>query len=87
MTYEDAVNTLVKSGLLDQADADAAVAVLVSSRVDTTYPSWARALAKAGLLEKSDADAATTVLENAGAAEATDDPASFEKGLENAGIF
>jgi hypothetical protein len=87
MPYEEAVNTLVKAGLLDKVDADTAVAVLASSSVDLTYPGWIKTLAQAGLLDKADAEAATTALEKAGAAEAKDDPTAFEKGLENAGIF
>jgi hypothetical protein len=87
MPYEEAVNTLVKAGLLDKVDADTAVAVLASSSVDLTYPGWAESLAQAGLLDKADAEAVISTLEQAGAAEANDDPAAFEKGLENAGIF
>ncbi len=87
MTYEDAANALVSAGLLDQADADTAVAVLASAPGDLTYPGWTKALTQAGLLDQSDAEAAAAALEKAGAAEATEDPAAFEKGLENAGIF
>ena len=87
MTYEKAVNALVAAGLLDQADATAAISALDSSTVEFTYPDWAQALAKAGLIDKSQVGAAADVMEKAGQAEAKDDPDAFEAGLENAGIL
>ena len=48
MTYEKAVNALVDAGLLDQTDVGTAIAVLVSSSVEMTYPAWAEALVRPG---------------------------------------
>ena len=87
MTYEKAVNALVVAGLLDRADADAAVASLATPSVELTYPAWARALAQAGLLDGTNLDAATSVMEKAAIAEAKDDPQTFKEDLEDAGIL
>ena len=87
MTYEKAVQALVTAGLLDQSVKAAAVTALKQPSVEFTYPDWARALAKAGLIAKSDVDSAADVMEKAGQQEAEDDPESFDKGLENAGIL
>ena len=45
--HRKAVNALVDAGLLDQADARRAIAVLGASSVEMTYPAWAEASAKA----------------------------------------
>jgi len=87
MTYEKAVNALVTTGLLDKADATSAISVLDSPSVEFTYPDWAEALAKAGLINKAEVGTAADTMENAGWAEATDDPDAFNAGLENAGIL
>ena len=87
MTYGKAVNALVDAGLLDQADARRAIAVLGASSVEMTYPAWAEALVRAGLLTEANTQAAIGVMEKAGDAEAKDDGPGFEEGLENAGIL
>ena len=87
MTYEKAVNALVAAGLLDKADEAAAISALDSSTVEFTYPDWAQALAKAGLIDQAEVGAAADAMEQAGQAEAKDDPDAFEAGLENAGIL
>ena len=87
MTYEKAVNALVAARLLDKTKVATAVAALNKPNVEFTYPDWAEALAKAGLIAKSDVDSAADVMEKAGQQEAEDDPESFDKGLENAGIL
>ena len=87
MTYEKAVKALVAAGLLDPAKVTAATAVLAGPSVEFTYPDWAEALAQAGLIDKAQVGAAADTMEHAGLAEADDDPAGFEKGLENAGIL
>jgi hypothetical protein len=87
MTYEKAVQALVKAGLLDPAQVETAVTVLNQSNVEFTYPDWAEALAKAGLIGVADTDRAADVMEQAGWAEAKDDPEAFEEGLEDAGIL
>ena len=87
MTYGKAVNALVDAGLLDQADARKAIAVLGASSVEMTYPAWAEALTRAGLLTEANTQAAIGVMEKAGSAEAKDDSLDFDEGLENAGIL
>jgi hypothetical protein len=87
MTYGKAVNALVDAGLLDQAEARRAIAVLGASSVEMTYPAWAEALARAGLLTEANTQAAIGVMEKAGDAEAEDDSSGFEEGLANAGIL
>jgi len=87
MTYDKAVDVLVNAGLLDKADADAAVATWAASSVAFTYPAWAQALAQAGLLDRANLEAATSVMEKAGIAEAKDDPQAFKESLEDAGIL
>ena len=87
MTYEKAAKALVAAGLLDPAKETAATAVLAGPSVEFTYPDWAEALAQAGLIDKANIEAAADVMEQAGWAEADDDPAGFEKGLEDAGIL
>ena len=87
MTYEKAVNALVAAGLLDPAKVTAATAVLAGPSVEFTYPDWAEALAQAGLIDKAEVGAAADAMEQAGLAEADDDPDAFEAGLENAGIL
>ena len=87
MTYEKAIEALVNAGLLDEGDASAAAAALSASSVEFTYPAWARALAQGKLLDEANVEAAISVMENAGLAEAKDDPAGFEESLENAGIL
>jgi hypothetical protein len=87
MTYEKAVNALVAAGLLDQANVTSAISALDSSTVEFTYPDWAQALARAGLIDQAEVETAADVMEQAGQAEAKDDPDAFEAGLENAGIL
>ena len=87
MTYEKAVNALVDAGLLDKADASAAVAALAATSVEFTYPAWARALAQAGLVDRANVEAVASVMEEAGIAEAKDDPQAFKESLEDAGIL
>jgi hypothetical protein len=87
MTYEKAVKALVDAGLLDKADADAAVTSLTASSVELTYPAWAQALAQAGLIDEANREAAASVMEKAGIAEAKDDPEAFRESLEDAGIL
>jgi hypothetical protein len=87
MTYEKAVNALVDAGLLDQTDVGTAIAVLVSSSVEMTYPAWAEALARARLLTEVNTEAAIGVMEKAGTAEAKYDSPGFDESLENAGIL
>ena len=87
MTYEKAVNALVKAGLMDQTKVAAAITALKQPSVEFTYPDWAKALAKAGLIAESDVDSAADVMEEAGQKEAEDDPKAFDEGLENAGIL
>ena len=87
MTYEKAVDALAKAGLLDKGNAGTAEAVLVASSVEPTYPAWAQALAQAGLLDRNKVETAAAVMENAGVAEAEDDPQGFEESLQNAGIL
>jgi hypothetical protein len=87
MTYEKAVQALVKAGLLDQIQVKTAVAVLQKPNVEFTYPDWAKALAKAGLIAQGNVDKVADVMEQAGQDEADDDPDAFDKGLENAGIL
>ena len=38
MTYDKAISVLVKAGLLDQADAPAAAAVLDSASIEFAFP-------------------------------------------------
>ena len=83
MNYEEAVSALVRAGLLGEADAKTAEAVLVAFSVDPTYPAWAQALAQAGLLDRANVKAAATVMEKAGDAEAKQDPKGFEESLED----
>ena len=73
MTYEKAADALVDAGLLDQTDVGTAIAVLVSSSVEMTYPAWAEALARARLPTEVNTEAAIGVMEKAGMAEARDD--------------
>jgi hypothetical protein len=87
MTYEKAVNALVAAGLLDKADEASAISALDSSTEAFTYPAWADALAQAGLIDQAEVEAAADAMEQAGVAEAKDDPDAFEAGLENAGIL
>ena len=87
MTYGKAVNALVDAGLLVQADARRAIAVLGASSVEMTYPAWAEALFRAGLLTEANTQAAIVVMEKAGDAEAEEDSSDFEEGLANAGIL
>ena len=87
MTYEKAVQILVKAGLLDPAQVNTAVGVLNKPNVEFTYPDWAEALANAGLIAAADTDRAAEVMEQAGWAEAEEDPEAFEEGLEDAGIL
>jgi hypothetical protein len=68
MPYEKAADALVDAGLLDQTDVGTAIAVLVSSSVEMTYPAWAEALARARLLTEVNTEAAIGVMEKAEAA-------------------
>lgn len=87
MTYDKAVDALVKASLLDKSDAGAAASVLAAPSVELTYPAWAQALAQAGYLDGARVEAAAAVMEQAGTTEAKDDPTGFEESLENAGIL
>ena len=87
MTYQKAVDALVAAGLLDPAKATAATTVLAGPTVEFTYPDWAEALARAGLINEAEVATAADVMEQAGWAEAEDDPDAFEAGLEGAGIL
>ena len=87
MTYQKAVDALVAAGLLDPAKATAAITVLAGPTVEFTYPDWAGALARAGLINEAEVATAADVMEQAGWAEAEDDPDAFEAGLANAGIL
>jgi len=87
MTYEKAAKALVDAGLLDQANARMAAAVLAWPSTNVTYPAWAEALVRAGLLTEANLNAAIAVMEKAGIADAEDDGLGFEKGLGNAGIL
>ena len=62
MTPEKAAHALVSAGLLDRMDADIAVAVLVSRRVDLTCRAWVEALVQAWLLDNACADAAIAAM-------------------------
>ena len=73
MTYEKAADALVDAGLLDQTDVGTAIAILVSSSVEMTYPAWAEALVRARLIGEANTEAAIGVMEKAGMAEAKDD--------------
>lgn len=73
MTYEKAAYALVDAGLLDQANARMAAAVLAWPSADTTtYPARASALARAGLLNEANLETAIDVMVQAGMAEAKD---------------
>ena len=77
MTYEKAANALVDAGLLDQANAGMAAAVLAWPSADTTYSARASALARAGLLNETKLEAAIDVMVQAGIAEAKDGRPGF----------
>jgi len=87
MTYEKAAQALVAAGLLEPAQTATAVTVLNQSNVELTYPAWAEALANAGLIAAAETGAAADVMEQAGWAEAKDDPKAFDEDLEDAGIL
>jgi hypothetical protein len=87
MTYEKAAQALVNAGILAEDQVKAAMVALDQSNVEFTYPAWADALAKAGLIAEKDTAKAAGVMENAGWAEADDDPNEFDKGLESAGLL
>ena len=87
MTYEKAAKALIDAGLLDQANARMAAAVLAWPSTNVTYPAWAKALVRAGLLTQANLEPAIVVMEKAGISEAKDDSPGLEEGLENAGIL
>ena len=66
MTYEKAAHALVSAGLLDKADADVAVALLVSKSVDLTHHAWPETLVQSWLLDKACVDAAVATMGNRG---------------------
>jgi hypothetical protein len=62
MTPEKAARVLVRAGLLDRMDAEIAVAVLVSRRMDLTRQAWVEALVQAWLLDTACTDAAIAAM-------------------------
>jgi hypothetical protein len=84
MTYQKAIDALIAAGFLEDADREKAQTTLASTRIDLTYPAWAKALVDAGLVQPSDAPAAAGVMEQAGREEDGDD---LDQALENAGIL
>lgn len=87
MTYEKAARALVDAGILAEDQVEAAVMALDQTNVEFTYPAWADALVSAGLIDEKEAARATAAMEDAGWAEADDDPGQFDKGLESAGLL